>query len=311
MKLSKKISGVIVPMVTPFTASGRIDEQMAERLINYLIEGGTSPFILGTTGESASISYPQRLLLVKTVVKVTSGRTKTFAGISSNSLETSIAAAKNYFDEGIDVVVAHPPCYYPIDADQMLHYFEKLADNLPGPLILYNITSVTHCSIPLTVVDKLSHHKKILGIKDSERDEKRLDESLKMWSDRDDFVHLVGWGVKIAYGLLNGSKGIVPSTGNIVPQLYRELYDAVHNGDRDQVKKLQVILDNISRFYQKDRNLGQSLVALKVILNELGLCQKNVLPPLLKLSKQDEKKIVDRFYELRAFSDTKIFQKLD
>jgi 4-hydroxy-tetrahydrodipicolinate synthase len=311
MKLSKKISGVIVPMVTPFTDSGNIDEVMAEKLINYLVEDGTAPFVLGTTGESASISYPQRLLLVKTLVKVTSGRTNTFAGISSNSLETSITAANTYFDEGIDVVVAHPPCYYPIDADQMLSYFEKLADKLRGPLILYNITSVTHCSIPLKVVDKLSHHKKILGIKDSERDEKRLDESLRMWSARKDFVHLLGWGAKIAYGLLNGSKGIVPSTGNIVPQLYRELYEAAFNGDQDEIKKLQVILDNISRVYQKDRNLGQSLAALKVILNDLGLCQKNVLPPLVKLGKQEEKKIVSRFHELRAFSDIKIFQSLD
>lgn len=292
MSKENQCTGVIVPMVTPVTENGEIDLVSTHRLITYIIENGAAPFVLGTTGESASVSSSQRLLLVRQMVESTGQNSLTYAGISSNSLETSLEMARAYLDLGLDVVVAHPPCYYPLNDDMMLRYFEKLVEKLPGPLILYNIPQVTHCSMSLEVVDHLSYHQKIIGIKDSERDLERLKRSLLRWSGRSDFVHVVGWGAQMNFGLLNGSSGIIPSSGNIAPRLYADLFQMAIKQNISELNRLQDLANQISAVYQRDRTLGHSLAALKVMLHHLGICEPHVLPPLQRLTLAEEDSII-------------------
>jgi dihydrodipicolinate synthase/N-acetylneuraminate lyase len=283
--------GVIVPMVTPVTANHEIDLAGVSNLINHIITGGAAPFILGTTGESASIAEDDRSGFVKKMVDVAGGRSHTYAGVSSPSLKTSVHSAKQYFDLGVDAVVAHPPAYYPLSDDQLFNYFETLADAIPGPLIIYNITSVTHISIPVKIIDKLSHHKKIIGVKDSERDLERFETSIKLWANRNDFVHLVGWGTQMADSLKKGSNGLVPSTGNVTPKEYVDMMHAAESGDDLKLNELQVFFNELGAVYQKNRSLGDSLAALKVMLNELGLCDTYMMPPLNRLDPEDENRI--------------------
>jgi 4-hydroxy-tetrahydrodipicolinate synthase len=291
--------GVIVPMITPFTKDGKIDIKATGRIIDHLIAAGTAPFILGTTGESASIPEKARPAFVEAMVETVSGRVKTYAGVSSPCFQTSVEAANHYFDLGVDAVVAHPPSYYPLSDGHLLRYFENLAENIPGPLILYNIPAVTHISIPVPVLDQLSHHERIIAIKDSERDLERFNQSLKLWSNRDDFYHLVGWGAQMENGLLQGSAGLVPSTGNLVPKMYQDMVDAAQARDYQKLKQLQKLTGDISAVYQKNRSLNQSLPALKVMMNVLNLCEPYVLPPL-DMSDDEEKNLI--FKEMKTFN---------
>jgi len=278
---AKKYKGVVVPMITPFTDAGDIDIAAAKRVVEHIVSGGASPFVLGTTGEAASIGQHDRGDFVDATVKQTAGRTLTYAGIAGNCVKTSIEAAKKYFDLGIDCVVANLPSYYPLRDYHMLRFYETLAENVPGPLMIYNITITTHMSIPLDVVEKLSRHPNIVGLKDSEKDEQRLEQAVQRWKDRADFSHFIGSAVFCAKGLLLGSDGIVPSTGNFVPKTYVDLYQAAVNGDAEKANRLQEFTNELGRIYQKDRVLSESLGALKVIMNELGLCGPAVLPPFI------------------------------
>lgn len=287
----KKHCGVVVPMVTPFKENGQFDEFGASRIVEHLLEAGTYPFILGTTGESASIPFETRLQIVKHVVKYVSGRTLIYAGISDNCLESSLNFAKNYYDWGVDVFVAHLPSYYPLTPDHILKYYETLAESSPGPIMLYNVTITTHTSIPLDVVEKLSHHPNIIGIKDSERDLDRIKASVEMFADRSDFSLFIGWSDQSANALLAGYDGIVPNPGNIVPQMYKKLYDAAVSGDREQANKMQAITNTISNIFQKDTIISWSIPRLKIMMSELGLCETWVLPPLSRLSPREEKNI--------------------
>jgi 4-hydroxy-tetrahydrodipicolinate synthase len=296
--------GVIVPMITPFTKEGTIDIYAVKIIIEHLVAAGTAPFILGTTGESASIPEKLRPEFVKVMVNASSGRTKTYAGISSPSFQTSIDAAQNYFDLGVDALVAHPPSYYPLSDDQLLKYFHNLADNVPLPLILYNIPVVTHVSIPVSVIDQLSHHENIVGIKDSERDQERFNYSIKLWSEREDFNHLVGWGTQMANGLLQGSAGIVPSTGNLVPKMYQDMVDASQSGNHQKLEELQKLTDGIGEIYQKGRTLNQSLPALKVMMNVLQLCESYVLPPLDISNDEERQQIIEAMQKFDFQAET-------
>jgi 4-hydroxy-tetrahydrodipicolinate synthase len=281
-------------MITPFTEEGRIDRNATGKIIEHLMAGETIPFVLGTTGESASIPSSYRSEFVKTVVESIAGRSKIYAGISGNSLNDTIELGKTFSDLGVDVFVAHLPSYYPLTEDQIIKYYEALAEKLPNPLIIYNIPATTHISIPLDIIEKLSYHPNITGLKDSERDLQRLENSINKWKNRSDFSHFIGWAAQSAHGLLLGSNGLVPSTGNICPNLFFKLYQAATKDDKAMAQKFQEETDNIARIYQGSKTIGQTIAALKAIMSQMGLCEPFVLPPLDRLNLNEEASILGK-----------------
>ncbi len=283
MKPEKKYHGVIVPMITPLKQDNTIDGESVGRIVGLLKNAGVYPFILGTTGEAPSISDEQKDRMVAETVKYVGADCLVYAGISSNCFDESVTMAHKYHAMGVDVVVATLPAYYPMNNQQMVSYFTDLADQMPCPLIIYNMPATVKISIPLAVLDQLSKHPNIVGTKDSERDMERLDRSIELWKDRPDFVHLLGWAAQSAYALKKGSDGIVPSTGNFVPELYEDLYQSTLEGKFERAEDLQQQTNDLSLLYQKDRILSQSIPALKSILAVMGICGTQVLPPMYRL----------------------------
>jgi len=289
MKKELTAKQVIVPMVSPFKADGSIDGIAVERMCAMFVEAGVSVFALGTTGEGDSVAQSERQELVKQVVKCIAGNVPVFAGLTGNSISESLQDAKKYADLGANFLVAKLPAYYPMDSKQMLLYLEKLADSNTLPLYIYNIPATTHHSIPLEVVEKLSYHPNIFGLKDSERNLDRLNESIRLWGDRDDFDFLIGWAAMSAYGLQKGANGIVPSTGNICPELYVQMIEAVRSEDESKANELQERTDQISAWYQKGRSFSESIPALKVLMKKKSLCSGEVLLPMVTMSVEEEK----------------------
>ncbi|MDZ7765872.1 MAG: dihydrodipicolinate synthase family protein [Melioribacteraceae bacterium] len=281
----------MVPMITPFKDDYQIDMESVERIIENFIAGDSKTLLFGTTGETASITQRQKNEYVKEVMKKFEGRTQIYAAVSDNSFEDAVTAAKTYIDAGVEAVVVLLPGYYPITADQMLNYYEKFAENINGPMFLYNIPATTHLSITLDVIDKLSYHERIIGLKDSERDYERLTSSIDLWKDRDDFSHFIGWGAQCFNGMWLGSDGIVPSTGNFTTSVYKDMYQAVLKGNKEKGELAQEISMEISAVYQKNKILSESLPALKVMMSEAGLCGTDVLLPFTKLPEDEESKI--------------------
>lgn len=291
VKVRKDYSGIIVPIVTPFTDDGKIDEPAMIRIIENFRNNDCETLLFGTTGETASIPQSIKTKIVKTMVKKYSDQSRIYVAISDNCFQDAITAANTYFDSGVEVVVVLLPGYYPIIPDQILNYYENFAERIQGKMFIYNIPATTHLSIPLEVIDELSHHEKIIGLKDSERDYDRLLRSIELWKNRRDFSHFVGWGAQYFNGLWRGSDGIIPSTGNFNTPVYKEMYQAVSENDKEKGEFYQTITMEIAEVYQKDKILSQSLPALKIMMNEAGLCGKKVMLPFTQLPKNEEKKI--------------------
>jgi dihydrodipicolinate synthase/N-acetylneuraminate lyase len=298
MKKEKKYSGVVIPAVTPLAAGYKLDYAAVERIFDLFRSHQVHPFILGTTGEASSLVFSLKLEYLHLAGKLKKAGDFLYAGISSNVFLESVGLAKHAFENGADVVVATLPSYYTLSASSMLRYFEDLAEAVKGPLMIYNIPATTHMSIPLDVVDTLSRHENIVGLKDSERSDERLTQSIGLWKDRKDFSHLLGWAARSAVAMLGGGDGLVPSTGNFHPGLYRELYDAGRIGDEATAKKLQALSDELGNLYQQGKSLGESLWALKVIMKELELCEPIVMPPLYEMSEAEQKDLQNKFREL-------------
>lgn len=276
----KKYTGVIIPTVTPLTEKLQIDEVAVSRLFILFYQYNISPFILGTTGESASLTLQLKKDYVQAAGKNKKMGSLLYAGIGSNVLAESIDFASYCSFHAVDVVVATLPSYYGLTEKQMLKYFTTLADSISLPLFIYNIPATTHMSIPLPLIDELSKHKNIVGLKDSERSEERMLQSLQLWKDRKDFHYILGWAAKSADALMNGADGLVPSTGNLYPEIYADMIKAFENGDKDKMYAMQKLSDEYGALYQANRTLGESLHALKLLMKEKGLCEEYMMPPL-------------------------------
>src|SRR5688572_16642941 len=268
MKKNKKYSGIIIPAITPLTSDYKLDEKAVEKLFRHFYEHNTVPFILGTTGESSSLPSSVKEAYVKEAAKNKKKGALLYAGISSNVVSESIEFAKFCADNAVDAVAANLPSYYALTENQMRKHYEKLADAVPLPLVIYNIPSTTHMSIPLNLIDELSHHPNVIATKDSERSEERLKQSLELWKDRNDFGHFLGWAAKSADALFGGSDGLIPSTGNLFPEIYSTMLKAVQEGDEQKAFEMQQLSDTYGNLYQANRTLGESLWALKLLMKE-------------------------------------------
>ena len=291
---NKKYKGVVVPMVTPVTNKGELDVPAVERIVTFLGKNNVSPLLMGTTGEGNSVSDSDGLLLVETAVEANRKLVTPvtiYAGLTGNCFSTQLRQASAYTDAGADVIVATLPTYYALTPEQMENYYRMLADSIKGPLMLYNILATTHMSIPVDVIRRLADHPNIVGLKDSERDLERMAQCIEIAKDRDDFCYFCGWAAQSAHSLELGGDGIVPSTGNFVPERVQPLYEAAIAGDMASANRLQDETNEIAKIYQKDRTLGQSLTALKVMMQTKGLCEPWMLMPLTRLSAEDEKVI--------------------
>jgi 2-dehydro-3-deoxy-D-pentonate aldolase len=283
--------GVIVPLVTPVTADGRLDTPAAARLVDHVASNGCGMMVLGTTGEIASLAPPLRRRYVEIAVRVAARRTPVFACIAHNCFSESVASAQDYLRTGVDAVVSMLPNYYKLEPDDMETYFTQLAARVPGPLLLYNIPQTVGMSLPIDVIERLAHHPNIAGLKDSENTPGRRELIATRLGGRSEFALFMGVSAHSVAALRLGFVGLVPSPANLFPARWRELFDAAMAGDWARAEQLQQQLDKLSAIFQRDRALGRSLAALKVCLATRNLCGPHMLPPLRALSAAEQETI--------------------
>ncbi|RXK53638.1 dihydrodipicolinate synthase family protein [Oleiharenicola lentus] len=283
--------GVIVPLVTPVQPDGSLDEAAAERLVDHLASNGCGMLVLGTTGEVASLPAALRLRYVEIAVRVAAKRTPVFACPASNCVSFSLESGNAYLKAGVDAVVGILPNYYKLEAAEMLAYFERLADGIRGPLMIYNMPATTGMSLPLDVIETLARRSNVTGLKDSEGTAGRREEVAKRFGGRPDFSLFMGIAAHSIPALRLGFDGLVPSGGNLYPERWSALYQAARAGDWAKAEQLQTQLDAIGAVFQRNRTLGQSLAALKAGLGLRGLCGPAMVPPLLPLSAADQEAV--------------------
>ena len=294
----KKYSGVIVPMITPLNQDLTLDAHALSRILETFSSQNVSAFIMGTTGESASLPETLRTELVEQTAKVKKDNTLLYAGISGNCLKESIDAGNRYADLGVDAVVIHLPFFYPLSDKAMILYFESVAEKVRCPVLLYNNPLTVRWSVPIEIIDKISTHPNIAGFKDSENSISRIKTACRLWTGRDDFSYLMGCAAHSSYALEKGCDGIVPSAANLVPGHYMTLYHAAVEGDAAKADEYQLHMNRIAEIYQNRKGISHAIPALKVIMSEFGLCKPYVMPPLYTLNIKEQNKLKQQIREV-------------
>lgn len=286
-------SGIIPPMVTPLLSDNlTLDVEGVKHLVEHLVSGGVHGiFILGTTGESTSLSYKTREQLIVESCKAVNGRVPVFVGITDTSIEESVHLALVAQNAGAAAVVAAPPYYYGLGQEELYKYYWSLADQVNLPLFLYNMPSHTKINIDVKTVVRLSEHPNIIGLKDSSANAvyfQSLCYLLKI-----NFSLLVGPEEITAETVLMGGNGGVNGGANLFPKLYVALYDAAIAKDFARIEELQDLVMEIStRIYTVGSYGSSYLKGLKGALSALGIVNGNIAPPFTTFDEKEMTKVI-------------------
>ena len=273
--------GIIPPMVTPLLSDNlSLDLKGINNLLEHVILGGVhGVFILGTTGESTSLSYKTRAQLIKESCKIVNNRIPVFVGITDTSIEESIDLAIIAKKAGASYVVAAPPYYYGLGQEELYKYYWRLADSLPLPLFLYNMPSHTKINIDVKTVIRLSEHPNIVGLKDSSANTVYFQNLCFLLKSKPNFSLIVGPEEITAETILMGGKGGVNGGANMFPKLYVAIYYAAIAKDLKLINILQPLVMDITTSIYTLGSYGSSyLKGLKGALGALGIIQPNIAP---------------------------------
>ena len=282
MTQSTVFNGIIPPMITPLKADFSLDINPTERLIEYLIEGGVHGiFILGTTGEFAGLSSAVKRELIQITCQQVKGRVPILVGVTDCSFTESIELAAIAHRSGAEAVVAAPPFYMNIEQEELINYYQKLADIVELPLFLYDMPSHVKINIEVETAVTLSKHPNIIGIKDSSGKIENFQALCEAFRQQPEFKIFVGPEEILAETLLIGGNGGVTGGANLFPELYVALYEAFQKKEYDAVKKFQeTILFLSNKLYQHGTYQSSYLKGLKTAMSLEGLCEDNFALPL-------------------------------
>ncbi len=292
------LRGIIPPMVTPLKDNDTLDVEGLERLIEHIISGGVHGlFILGTTGEGPNLSFRIRQELIQRTCDQIAGRVPVLVGITDTSATESMRLAKKSAEYGADAVVSSPPYYFKLQQSELVSYYQDLANNLPLPLFLYNMPSLTKVYFEPDTVRQIASNNRVVGLKDSSGDSVYFQTLVYTMRDRPDFPLFVGPDVITAETILMGGSGGVNGGANLFPKLYVAMYEAAVNRDFERLMPIQEKIRRIwSTLYYLTNSGTCHLAGIKCALSIMGICNDFVASPFRKLNK-DERASAQKYLE--------------
>jgi dihydrodipicolinate synthase/N-acetylneuraminate lyase len=278
---ARPLCGIIPPMVTPLLDRDTLDVAGLERLIEHILAGGVQGlFILGTTGETPSLSHRIRHELVERVCAQVGGRVPVLVGITDTSFVESVELARKSAQAGASALVLAPPYYFPTGQPELLEYLKHLLPELPLPLFLYNMPNRPKPAFEPETVRTAADLPGVVGIKDSSANMVYFRQVQFLLRDRPDFTILIGPEQLLAEAVLLGGHGGVCGGANLLPRLYVDLYQAAHAQDLAKVKTLHERVMQIQfAVFRIGHYESSFLKGLKCALSCLGICSDFLAEP--------------------------------
>lgn len=274
------LRGIVPPLVTPLVAQDELDQAGLQRLVKHVLAGGVHGlFILGTTGEAPSLSYRLRRELIEQVCRLVDGRVPVLVGITDTAFTESVALAKVAAEAGAAAVVLATPYYFPAGQTELIGYVEHIAAELPLPLVLYNMPSLTKVWFEIETLKQLAPIERIIGIKDSSGDLAYFARLMELKALRPDWSVMIGPEALLGDAMRCGGDGGVSGGANIAPRLFVDLYDALAGGDQDASSALQQQVLTLQQIYEIGKYASRHIKATKCGLSLLGICDDFMAEP--------------------------------
>lgn len=279
------LDGIYPALVTPFSATGELDCQLAGPLIEKLIDSGVNGFYVGgSTGEGFLQSVDERQRFLQYVSKINSGRVTLIAQVGTLASHESWLLSEYAAEYGYDVVSSTPPFYYGYTEEEVFTYYEDIAVRSKLPLLLYNAPHTTGVSLPLSAQKRLLE---IPGVIGSKHTDSNLYVAEQLLSSSPGKFLMNGPDEMLTAGLAMGMQGGIGATYNLMPRYFVDIYNYVKSGDLDKARHSQ---SQVNAVIAELLHISPCVIAgIKCALHRLGYDVGIARKPLLPIRKNPDR----------------------
>lgn len=280
--------GTGVALITPFKKDLSVDTRSLERLVEYVIAGGVDYLVvLGTTGESVTLSLEEKELVKQTVRKVNKGRLPLVLGVGSNNTAEVVQDLNASNLEGFDAVLSVSPYYNKPTQEGIYRHFEQVAKNSPLPVILYNVPGRTGSNmLPETILRLANDFNNIIGVKEAAGD---MVQAMRILRDKpEDFLVISGDDMITLPMTLAGGAGVISVIGQGLPEKFSGMVDAAAERSVDTANALHFeMMEIIDYIFEEGNPAG-----IKSMLAQLDIIESPAVRlPLVEASESLRSKI--------------------
>lgn len=282
-------TGACTALITPFL-DGKINYPMLEQLLRRQMDAGIHAVVIsGTTGESATLSDPEKLELIRRAKDYTGEDCLILAGTGSNDTAHALDLSAAAQEAGADGLLVVSPYYNKATPDGLYAHYAAIARRVQIPLILYNVPSRTGVDIPVSVYQRLSRIPNIAGVKEASTDLAKTvrirascGPEFSVWSGCDELATAT---------MALGGAGVISVASNVYPVEVQLMAQAALAGDFDTAADLQARLMPLIDLLFCEVNPIPVKAAMKLIGFDCGICRM----PLTPLSRENQKRLEEYF----------------
>ena len=273
------ITGRIVALVTPMHPDGAIDWSALARLIEYHIESGTAGLgVVGTTGESPTLTVPEHCEVIRFAVEQAGGRIPVVAGTGGNSTHEAIELTVSAAEAGADYSLSVTPYYNKPTQQGLFEHFQAVARSVNLPIILYNVPGRTGCDLLNDTVVKLSQIDNIVAIKDATGDVARVAALIEAVPDG--FAVFSGDDATALELMRRGGQGNVSVTANIAARDMAAMCNLALTGEWEAAAEIDARLRELNDLLFIEANP----IPVKWVMAQRGMIEDGIRLPLTPLS---------------------------
>jgi 4-hydroxy-tetrahydrodipicolinate synthase len=282
------ITGSIVALVTPMHADGSLDFPRLRALIDWHIAEGTDAIVVvGTTGESPTVSVEEHSELIRVAVEHADGRIPIIAGTGCNSTSEGVELARYALEAGAMAHLSVVPYYNKPTQEGLYRHFRTIAEAVDLPLILYNVPGRTVADLENDTVLRLTEIPNIVGIKDATG---KIDRAIDLIARvPDDFALYSGDDMTAAAFILLGGHGTISVTANVAPGAMHEMCAAALLGDACRTTDVNNALLGL----HKELFCEANPIPVKWAVARLGRIEEGIRLPLTPLSITCHKRVLE------------------
>jgi 4-hydroxy-tetrahydrodipicolinate synthase len=282
-KLQDKLRGTGVAIVTPFTKSNAIDFLAFEKILNHTIGNGVEYIVLlGTTGESVTLSKLEKKTLIEFAVERIDHRVPLVLGMGGNNTSELVLSIHGTLFKDIDAILSVCPYYNKPTQEGIYQHFKIIAEASPVPVILYTVPGRTCSNISASTTLRLAHDfSNIVGIKEASGN---FDQVFQVLRNRPEgFLVLSGDDALTLPLLAAGADGVISVVANAFPGKFSEMVRLGLNGDFTNARKIHFeLIDFINALF---------IDGIKAALHLMNLCEDILRLPLVPVTKEVHKLI--------------------
>ncbi len=272
--------GTGVALVTPFKSNFEVDIPALERVVKYQIDNGIDYLVvLGTTGESVTLTKPEKQVVIDTVIRVNDGRLPLVLGVGGNDTAAVVNELKERDLTAFSGILSVSPMYNKPTQEGIYQHFAAVSKASPIPVILYNVPGRTASNmLPETVIRLANDFENIIAIKEAAGD---LVQAMRIIADAPkDFLVISGDDMIALPMVLAGGAGVISVIGEGFPKEFSKM---IHLGLENKVQEaFQLhyrLAPAIDYIFAEGNPAG-----IKAVFKELGICGDTVRLPLVGIS---------------------------